>query len=333
MNEIAKQHNDLIDLPLRKFNASEIDILQALCYKCQEQETNKVVLPFDQIRELSHYQAKDAGRFIEALKETNKKLMGLNFTIGTETEFTQFVLFPTFEVSASNETLTVQVHEQFSYLLNNLSGNYTSLELQESAALRSAYAKAMYKKLRKYRDTGFWRVSLEDFREYLDVPKSYKICDINKRVLHPSIDELKPFFSGLNCTPYYDKKSGRGRPSVAGYEFNFKIQPHTEKKEYHVPVPKIAEKTGWTKLGKYCPCCHKEVWQKHMSNENGEYWLIGHPDFKTGSCRWTSTSFGDALDSEQLEAVKKPVEPQTEEQRENLSKLSSMLKGLFSNGR
>ena len=31
-NEIANIHNDLIDLPLRKFNSSEIDILTTLCY-------------------------------------------------------------------------------------------------------------------------------------------------------------------------------------------------------------------------------------------------------------------------------------------------------------
>lgn len=329
MNEIAKQHNDLIDLPLRRFNASEIDILQALCYKCQEQETNTVVLPFDQIKELSHYQAKDAGRFIEALKETNQKLMSLNFTVGTETEFTQFVLFPTFEVSASKETLTVQVHEKFAYLLNDLSGNYTSMELQESATLRSAYAKSIYKKLRKYRDTGLWRVSLEDFREYLDIPTSYKVGQISTKVLIPSIEELKAFFPGLKCEPYYRKKSGRGRPSVAGYEFKFTKQPHGKKKEYQVPVAKIAEKTGWQRIGKYCPACHEEVWQKRMSNENGEYWLIGHPDFKTGSCSWTSTSFGDALEPEQIQAADSQADPSTEEQQENLNKLSSMLKGLF----
>ena len=65
INEIANQHNDLIDLPLRKFNSSEIDILLSICCKCQEQETNTVVLPFGQIRKLSHYQAKDGARFIK----------------------------------------------------------------------------------------------------------------------------------------------------------------------------------------------------------------------------------------------------------------------------
>lgn len=328
MNEIANQHNDLIDLPLRKFNSSEIDILMALCYKCQEQGTNTVVLPFDQIRKLSHYQAKDDSRFYKDIESTGNKLFSLNIKIGEEREYTKFVLFPTFTVSEKEQSLTVQVHEKFAYLLNDLSGNYTSLELQESAALRSAYAKSIYKKLRQYRDTGLWKVTLEEFKVYLDIPKSYKIGDISLKIINSSIEELKAFFPGLKCTPYYHKKSGRGRPSVAGYEFTFKKQSPA-KKEKVVPVAKIATKTNWEKLGKYCPVCHQEVWKKRMSNENGEYWLIGHPDFKTGSCDWTSTSFGDALEPEQIQAAMPSAEPPTEEQKENLNKLSSILKGIF----
>lgn len=328
MNEIAKQHNDLIDLPLRKFNSSEIDILMALCYTCQEKGTNEVVLSFDQISKISNYCSKDKKRLIETISDTNKKLMQLNFRIGTETEFTQFVLFPTFEVSALKETLTVQVHDKFAYLLNELSENYTSMELQESTKLRSAYSKAIYKKLRKYRDTGLWRISLEEFKEYLDIPAAYKAGHISTKILIPSINELKSAFPGLKCVTYYNKRSGRGRPSVAGYEFKFEKQPH-EKKEPISPVPKIAEKTGWQQLGRYCPVCHEEVWKKPMRNENGEYWLIGHPDFKTGSCNWTSTNFGDALELNQIQPIDQEEIP-TEDQQKNLNKLYSMLKGLFS---
>lgn len=326
-NEILKNHNDFIDLPLRKFNASEIDILLAICYKCQEQGTDTVVLPFDQIRKLSHYQAKDDARFYKDIESTGNKLFSLNIKIGEEREYTKFVLFPTFTVSEKEQSLTVQVHEKFAYLLNDLSENYTSLGLQESATLRSAYAKSIYKKLRQYRDTGLWRVSIDDFREYLDIPNSYPNKEITRKVVNPSINELSPFFHSLKCTSYYHKKSGRGRPAVAGYEFTFKKQPHA-KKEKVVPVAKIATKTNWEKLGKYCPVCHQEVWKKRMSNANGEYWLIGHPDFKTGSCDWTSTSFGDALEPDQLQATMTPAEP-TQEQQANLNKLSSMLKGIF----
>ena len=329
MNEIANQHNDLIDLPLRKFNASEIDILMALCYKCQEQGTDTIVLPFDQIQQLSHFKSKNKKELIHSIEETNKKLLKLNFRIGDDMKFVQFVLFPTFEVDGYEETLTVQVHEKFAYLLNDLAGNYTSLELQESAKLRSAYAKGIYKKLRQYRDTGLWRVTLDDFKEYLDIPKGYKPGHISTKVLIPSIEELTPFFPGLKCTPYYHKKSGRGRPSVSGYEFTFKKQSH--KKEKSVPVARIATKTNWEKIGKYCPVCHQEVWKKRMTNENGEYWMIGHPDFKTGGCDWTSNNFGDSLSSDDINRLESEASQSiTEMEKENVKTLKGILKNIFS---
>lgn len=333
MHEISKQHNDLIDLPLRKFNASEIDILLAICYKCQNENTLKITLTFDQIRRLAHFKSKNKQELIRVIEETNRKLLQLNFKIGDDIDFIQLVLFPTFEVKGSEEILTVQVHEKFAYLLNNLTENYTSLELQQSASLRSSYAKGIYKKLRKYRDTGIWRVSLIDFKEYLDIPGSYRISDINKVIIKPSINELSSYFLELNCRPYYNKqKKGRGRPAIVGYEFTFKKQLHN-KKEKHLSVEQIAYKTGWERLGKYCPVCYQEVYKKRMSNKNGKYWMIGHPDFKTGGCKWITTNFGDALLKRELPNTKQlssDKEDESEKERkENVKRLSSMIKNLF----
>jgi plasmid replication initiation protein len=333
MNEIVNQHNDLIDLPLRRFNASEIDILQAVCYRCQNEGTREIVIPFEQLRQLSHYQAKDENRFLEDIKETNSKLLQLNFCLGDERKWVQFALFPTFEVDAYKQTLTVEVHKKFAYLLNQLSGNYTSLELRESATLKSSYAKAIYKKLRQFRTTGKWIVTLEDFKEYLDVPASYPNKEITRVVINPSVAELKNYFENLSCKPYYKKNTtGRGRPSVAGYEFTFKkvaADPQdAAEKMAQKAVPRIAEKTGWTPIGKFCPVCHKEIYQKEMHNENGMYFLLGHPDFKTGSCNWTSTDWSSVLTKDQVQEQETPKE-NTLQMQENKKKLDGLLSGLF----
>lgn len=329
MNEIVNQHNDLIDLPLRRFNASEINILLALCSQCQEQGTTTIELKFNQISQLSDFRSKNKKELIDAISETNKKLLQLNFKIGTEIKFTQFVLFPTFEVDGEKETLTVQVHEKFAYLLNDLSGNYTALELRQSNSLRSTYAKAMYKKLRKYRDTGEWIVTLEDFRMYLDIPKSYGLSDINKRVINPSLNELMPYFEKLKVTTITKKKSqGRGRPSVTGYKFTFAKQSHSDRKE---PEPltqgQIAEKTGWKRTGKYCPRCKREMYCSVQQNENGTYPIYGHTDWKTGDCDYHTYDISDLLDEYQLH----DDEPVTKEQEENKKKLKKLFASMFKN--
>lgn len=330
MNEIANVHNDLIDLPLRKFNASEIDILTAICYKCNEKQTNKVVLPLDEIKKLADYRNKNNEMFLDDLKKTNSKLMALNFTIGTTREFTQFVLFPTFEVSDSKGTLTVQVHEKFAYLLNNLKNCYTSLELQESSSLKSSYSKGIYKKLREFRnsDNPFWKVKIDDFKEYLDVPKNYTQSDIDKRVLTPALNELSPYFEGLTVEKYSNKKKGqRGRPKIDGFIFSYKAEP--KKERIKEPTQEsIAKVTDWEKTPRFCPNCHRSIYKKQLKNENGTYYLYGHTDFKTGECDFTTNDYSVLLERYQIE--QESNEPSTKEELKNkdgiLKKISNIFK-------
>ena len=330
MNEIANVHNDLIDLPLRKFNASEIDILTAICYKCNEKQTNKVVLPLDEIKKLADYRNKNNEMFLDDLKKTNSKLMALNFTIGTTREFTQFVLFPTFEVSDSKGTLTVQVHEKFAYLLNNLHNCYTSLELQESSSLKSSYSKGIYKKLREFRnsDNPFWKVKIDDFKEYLDVPKNYTQSDIDKRVLTPALNELSPYFEGLTVEKYSNKKKGqRGRPKIDGFIFSYKAEP--KKERIKEPTQEsIAKVTDWEKTPRFCPNCHRSIYKKQLKNENGTYYLYGHTDFKTGECDFTTNDYSVLLERYQIE--QESNEPSTKEELKNkdgiLKKISNIFK-------
>jgi plasmid replication initiation protein len=330
MNEIANVHNDLIDLPLRKFNASEIDILTAICYKCNEKQTNKVVLPLDEIKKLADYRNKNNEMFLDDLKKTNSKLMALNFTIGTTREFTQFVLFPTFEVSDSKGTLTVQVHEKFAYLLNNLKNCYTSLELQESSSLKSSYSKGIYKKLREFRnsDNPFWKVKIDDFKEYLDVPKNYTQSDIDKRVLTPALNELSPYFEGLAVEKYSNKKKGqRGRPKIDGFIFSYKAEP--KKERIKEPTQEsIAKVTDWEKTPRFCPNCHRSIYKKQLKNENGVYYLYGHTDFKTGECDFTTNDYSVLLERYQIE--QESNEPSTKEELKNkdgiLKKISNIFK-------
>lgn len=330
MNEIANVHNDLIDLPLRKFNASEIDILTAICYKCNEKQTNKVVLSLDEIKKLADYKNKNNEMFLDDLKKTNSKLMALNFTIGTTREFIQFVLFPTFEVSDSKGTLTVQVHEKFAYLLNNLKNCYTSLELQESSSLKSSYSKGIYKKLREFRnsDKPFWKVTFDDFKEYLDIPKSYRMTDINKVVINPALKELSPYFEGLTVEKYSNKKKGqRGRPKIDGFIFSYKAEP--KKERIKEPTQEsIAKVTDWEKTPRFCPNCHRSIYRKQLKNENGTYYLYGHTDFKTGECDFTTNDYSVLLERYQIE--QESNEPSTKEELQNqygiLKRISSIFK-------
>ena len=70
-----------------------------------------------------------------------------------------------------------------------------------------------------------------------------------------------------------------------------------------------------------------------MENENGTYYLLGHPDFKTGDCNWTSTEFSELLSKSDLDRLAENEADKakfTEEEREdNNKKLSKIFSGLF----
>ena len=50
----------------------------------------------------------------------------------------------------------VAVNPRFSFLLNDLTSQFTRFELAEFTALKSSYAKETYRRLKQYRQTGVW---------------------------------------------------------------------------------------------------------------------------------------------------------------------------------
>lgn len=91
-------------------------------------------------------------------------------------------------------------------------------------------------------------------------------------------------------------------------------------------IDAIARKTGWEKTGRFCPKCFKPIYKKRMSNSAGEYWLLGHPDFRTGGCSWTTKIFTDTLSQADIDRLKKE---QSQEQKENIKKFQDLAGSLF----
>ena len=105
-------------------------------------------------------------------------------------------LFRKFSVKLDEQIVTVRVSEEMEYILNKLNidtGNWTQFEFFEFATLKSVYSKTVYRFLKQYRKTGFWKVSLEDFKSLLSIPESYQASNIDNRVLNQVMKELLDF--------------------------------------------------------------------------------------------------------------------------------------------
>ncbi|NBA57121.1 replication initiation protein [Enterococcus hirae] len=221
-NEIVKYHHELNTIPLRKFTSVEMNLFFSIVSRMRDVGDKKVRFSFDQLKDLSNYKATANVRFIDDLETTYDKLMDLRFgrrsADGLQRE--RFVLFNQFKIDgkASIPFAEIQVHEKALPLLNNLE-EWVRYSLQQFNELESSYAKTMFRLLKQYRTKGFAYFSKKDFHELLDIPKSYRESDINKKIMKPIRQELTAIFKGLTIKKKYGK--GRGKP-VIGYQFTFK---------------------------------------------------------------------------------------------------------------
>lgn len=232
-NTNVNMGNDLVTLPLKNFTASEMDIFLAICYKCQRQGSTEIKIPITELRTLSRYKNVSNKKFMDAIELTVKKIGSLGFTIKkSSTYFEMFFPFSVFKFDL-NAFLKVKVNDEFLYLFNDFVGDYTTMDIKESAGLLSAYSKCIYKMLRRFRNmpSPMWVVSLDDFKTFVDVPEGYSMGNINQRVLEPSIKELSEFFPNLKVEKIYSAKTGKGRPFVSGLKFTFDKIPSKQKRD------------------------------------------------------------------------------------------------------
>lgn len=218
MNEIVKYDNYMNSLKFTGFTATDLNFLMVLCNKLRNKDISEITISFEELRDKTGYTQTSVNKFVSDLERMNKKLMEITCRLKTETEIIMFVLFPTFVINLDRQLLKISVNEKFQFILNELVKNFTSFELNEFVGLDSKYTKNLYRLLKQYRSTGRYEVSVDKFREIMDIPESYTNRDMKNKIINISLNKLKDKFLNLQCVPQYASK--RGRP-VTGYIFTF----------------------------------------------------------------------------------------------------------------
>lgn len=225
-NEIKVKHaNEMNRIPMRDFNATEMDLFFAICAKMKDKSTKKIRFEFANLRELSNYKATATKRFSDDLESVYKKMLNLTYRTHEHGVREMFVLFTDFKIDENQQFVEISVHPNFEHILNQLSSEFVKYELVEFTSIRSGYAKTMYRLLKQFSSTGFFKMKIEDFRNILDVPKSYAMSDIDKRVFKPIKNELSEFFDPLIIKKVKAIKGNR----IALIEIRFKEKPQFDK--------------------------------------------------------------------------------------------------------
>ncbi|ULO04537.1 replication initiation protein [Campylobacter sp. RM12651] len=249
--ELVKYHNDFNKVKIPSFTAQEQDILMGIICKMRDLREDEVITFYpNELRKFSDRNNSNNELF-EVISVLRNKFFKADFTIiidypkenlrayETINLFRRFTIYEN-QITKQLEKIELQIESRFSYLLNELIGNFTSFELPEFLELKSKYSKSLYRILKQYRNTGkclIYKNDWQDFCDFMNIPKSYLQADIDKKVLQPAFLELgretnkEPIFKNLSYKKIKDPK-GRGRGGkVIGIEFYFTAQQEVKQEQ------------------------------------------------------------------------------------------------------
>ena len=197
MNDVVKYHNHFNSISLKNFNSIELNLLMAICSQIRDKGIDEITLNCSEVKNMVKYTHRGNIRFVKDLEQIYKKLIALSIRVETKEVIDNFVLFTRYRIIKETQTVTIKVNEDFKYLLNNLVKKFTQFELEEFIHLKSNYSKEIYRRLKQFKSTGFWKIKIEDFKELLNVPNKYRMSDIDKYILKIARNELKNCFDNL----------------------------------------------------------------------------------------------------------------------------------------
>lgn len=226
-HEIVQYHNDFNTVPLRGFNEREKRIVMALLHEVKGKDTEIVQLDFQTLRGLTgwdntnHKGANSNAEFVKYLEILSDKIGQLRGTLRSDDglQVVKFSLFPTFIIDGKKtNTLKVRINSEFKYL-TNLFDMFTAFELSDYNRMRTSYGQELYRLIKQFRTTGFYRVKTADLRHLLSVPESYSNAEMDRKVFSKTtVSDLTNAFPNFKIKQ--ERGTGRGRP-IIGYTFTF----------------------------------------------------------------------------------------------------------------
>ena len=111
--------------------------------------------------------------------------------------------------------LIIEVSESIKSLFTLESEKFTTENISTFNLLKSKYAKRLYRLLIIYGEENVCNLSINIFKEAMNIPLNYMFSDINKRVINPALAELREYLNNLTV----DKvKEGR---SIVSLQFRW----------------------------------------------------------------------------------------------------------------
>lgn len=159
-------------------------------------------------------------------------------------------------VGIMNGIITIVLNPELTPYFVNIAGQYSTYKLDAYMGLHTWYAMRFYEILSTFRDTGWWEISLDEYRLLMDcgvetdkwgktrkdklgqpVMKLAQAKDLIKNTVLHAQKELASTNCAFDFKPILEQKDTRGRPKIIGLHFDLL---HTELKV--IPASWLADK-------------------------------------------------------------------------------------------
>ena len=243
MTDIVKYQNELNSnteqYPVFKLTEVEQNIFMVILSHTTFNDSQWIELNLQDLKNKINYWRDSMTDFTKEINSLLDKICNPKVKIETENSVHIFTCFDELKFNKNTYDLKLHVQDTFYHMVKNYQLGFTRFELAEFVNLSGSYAKTLYRQLKQFKSQGWWYVEIEEFRKLLNIPNSYKQCDIDKQILKPCIAQLSresdliDEATGSKRIPFKKltvekiKKKGRGRGGVIG-AFKFSFEPQQD---------------------------------------------------------------------------------------------------------
>ena len=220
-SDIVKYNNVLNKLNLAKLEEKELELFFALCLELKNKGSDEVNINITDFKNM-YNMGRSNQRFEKYMEVVLNKFLETKMIIKTSKTLELGNFFRKFKLDFVNNTLYVQLDEEYKYILNNLVEMYTQFSFIQYQELKSKYAKRLMPKLAQWQGTKKIEFEKEELFEIMGVTENYKkdLGNFRKRILKPVIEELKKIFYNLKVTPLKNRSA-----KIEGYSFVWSTKP------------------------------------------------------------------------------------------------------------
>lgn len=175
--------NDLID-NFKKYKPIELKVFYNMLYCYKEQVNYNPDLTdeeetYMEIDKLNGYLGK------KHLSDAEIRNIILNIPKGVYSKDKKGYIsaFELIKYDEEYEEFVFKLTDTFKPLVDDVIKKFTVLELKYMANLSSSYSLRMFEFISKNKNLKEYKMPIEEFKRYFEIPKSYQMCVIEKRIL------------------------------------------------------------------------------------------------------------------------------------------------------